>query len=181
MSSGNKIYVQQFEDATKAQLWSVTSDPTDNTGWWTIPVSLDDEAPGGVLIDGKECLFLFVGVSDPDKIYRQGHTYAISGEIQVPSGDTNFILPFFVSLAVGQTANIVKARYSINSGTSVTAKLQRNGGDITGYTGISVTTTPAETVQAQALSNNDEIALVVTAVAGTPLNMNFTIFIENIQ
>lgn len=116
-----------------------------------------------------------------DKVFRQGHTYAISGEIKVPSGDTDFILPFFFSLATGQTANIIKARYSINSGTSVTAKLQRNGGDITGYTGISVTTTPTTTTQTQALSDDDEIALVVTAVSGTPTNMNFTIFIESTQ
>lgn len=115
------------------------------------------------------------------KIFRHGHTYAISGEIKVPSGDTDFIIPFFFSLASGQTANIREVRYSINSGTSATVKLQRNGGDITGYTGISVTTTPTATLQTQALSDNDEIALVVTAVSGTPKNMNFTIFIESTQ
>lgn len=115
------------------------------------------------------------------KLYRVGHTYAISGEIKVPSGDTDFIIPFFYSAVTGQTANIVKARHSINSGTSATVKLQRNGGDITGYTGITVNTTPSDTTQTQALSDNDEIALVVTAVSGTPTNMNFTIFIELTQ
>lgn len=117
----------------------------------------------------------------PTKVYRIGHTYAISGEIKVPSGDTDFIIPFFYSAVVGQTANIVKARHSINSGTSATVKLQRNGGDITGYTGITVNTTPSDTTQTQALSDNDEIALVVTAVSATPTNMNFTIFIELTQ
>jgi len=115
------------------------------------------------------------------KVYRIGHTYAITGEIQVPVGDTNFIIPFFVSLATGQTASIVKARHSINGGTSATVKLQKNGGDITGYTGITVNTTPSDTTQAESLSDNDEIALVVTAVSATPVNMNFTIFIEYSQ
>lgn len=113
--------------------------------------------------------------------YRFGHTYAISGEIQVPSGDTDFILPFYVSFATGQTASIVKARHSINSGTSATVKLTRNGGDIAGYTGITVNTTPSDTTQTQALTDNDELALVVTAVAGAPTNMSFTIFIEYTQ
>lgn len=109
---------------------------------------------------------------------RIGHTYAIYGSVSVPAGDTDFIIPFFVSLRTGQTATIIKARYIINSGTSVTCKLQRNGSDITGYTGISATTTVGETVQTQALSDNDKLALVVTAVSGSPKNMTFTIFIE---
>jgi hypothetical protein len=115
-------------------------------------------------------------------IYRFGHTYAITGEIIVPSGDDAFVLPFNVSLATGQTAAVVKCRYSINSGTSVTCKLQKNGVDLTGFTGITVTTTPASTDPAdQAVVDDDELALVVTAVAGLPKNLSFTIFIENTQ
>lgn len=111
---------------------------------------------------------------------RVGKTYAIAGEIKVPAGQTDFIVPFFVSLGAGQTADLVKVRHQINAGTSVTCKLQKNAVDITGFTGISVTTTPADTNPTDvALANNDEIALVVTAVAGTPQNMTFTIFIEH--
>ncbi len=111
---------------------------------------------------------------------RVGKTYAIAGEIKVPVGQTDFIIPFFVSLAGGQTADLVKARHQIQSGTSVTCKLQKNAVDITGFTGISVTTTPADTDPTDvALAENDELALVVTAVAGTPQNLTFTIFIEH--
>jgi len=111
---------------------------------------------------------------------RVGKTYAIAGEIKVPVGETDFIVPFFVSLGAGQTADLVKARHQINAGTSVTCKLQKNAVDITGFTGISVTTTPADTDPTDvALADNDELALVVTAVAGTPQNMTFTIFIEH--
>jgi hypothetical protein len=113
------------------------------------------------------------------KVFRFGHTYAIPGEIKVPSGDLNYVLPFFVSLATGQSAKLAKARYRINSGTSVTCKLQRNGSDITGFTGISVTTTTDETNPDDVtLADNDMLALVVTAVSGTPKNMTFTIFID---
>jgi len=114
--------------------------------------------------------------------YRHGHTYGISGEIIVPSGDTAFILPFFVSLASGQSAALSSCRYVINSGTSVTCKLQINGVDATGFTGISVSTTAATTNPADiALADNDKIALVVTAVSGTPKNLSFTIFIDHNQ
>jgi prefoldin subunit 5 len=114
-----------------------------------------------------------------DKVIRIGHTYAIPGEIKVPSGDTNYVIPFFVSLVTGQTAKLAKCRYRINSGTSVTCKLQKNGADITGYTGMSVTTTTAQTdADDVTLADNDMLALIVTAVSGTPKNMTFTLFID---
>jgi len=108
------------------------------------------------------------------------HTYAIPGEIKVPSGDTDYILPFFVSVPTGQTVKIIKAMHRINSGTSATVKLQKNGTtDITGFTSISVTTTTGTTDPAdQTLANNDMVQLIVTAVDGTPKNMTFTIFVE---
>ena len=111
--------------------------------------------------------------------YRRGHTYAITGEVKVPSGETDFLIPFFVDIAPGETKNIVKATYKINGGTSVTCKIQKNDVDITGFTGISVTTTKASTDPADVvLAAEDKLALVVTAVAGAPTNMSFTIFIE---
>jgi hypothetical protein len=115
-------------------------------------------------------------------VVRIGHTYTIPGEVSVPSGDTNYIPPFFVSLATGQTAVLSKIRYRINSGTSVTFKLQKNGGDITGYTALSATTTSTTTDAADvSLADNDMIALVVTAISGTPKNMSVTIFIDHNQ
>jgi hypothetical protein len=117
--------------------------------------------------------------AETDKVFRWTQTFAIQGEIKVPSGDTDFIPPFFVSLASGETLKLVKARYLINSGTSVTAKLQKNGSDITGFTGISVTTTAAETDPTNVdLADNDRLALVVTAVSGTPKNLSFSLVFE---
>lgn len=115
-------------------------------------------------------------------LMRIGHTYAIAGEIRTPLGDDYFLIPFTVSLAAGQSAVVSSCRYSINSGTSVTCKIQKNGVDLTGFTGIAVSTTPTSTDPAdQAVADNDELALVVTAVAGKPQNLSFTIFLENTQ
>lgn len=122
------------------------------------------------------------GPAGADKIYRIGKTYAIGGEIKVPVGQTDFLVPFFVSFAAGQTAKLVKVRYQLQSGTSATVDVEINGSGATGFTGISVTTTPAETDPADVvLSDNDEIAIVVTGVSGTPQNMTFTLFLEHTQ
>lgn len=40
LASGQKIYVQQVNDADRAALFTVGT-PVDNTGWWTIPVTVD--------------------------------------------------------------------------------------------------------------------------------------------
>lgn len=103
------------------------------------------------------------------------HTFTYAGEVKVASGDTDFINPFWVPVLAGTTVTLKRVRYKINSGTSATVKLTKNGGDLAGYTGISVTTTAAETAADAAMADNDLIALVVTGVAGTPVNLSFTL------
>lgn len=111
---------------------------------------------------------------------RQGHTWAISGEIEVASRDDDFIIPFFVSIASGQSVVISNARYRINSGTSVKCNVTRNGSPVAGYTEIKVTTTNGETNPADvALSDGDLLAVVVTEVSGNPQNLTFTLFLEH--
>ena len=119
-------------------------------------------------------------LSVPNVVIRTGHTWAISGEISVASGDDDFLNPFFVSLATGQTMKVVKVRYKINSGTNCNIKLQKNGVDLTGFTNITVTTSEAETDPTdQALADDDKLALIVNSVSGTPTNLSFTVFIES--
>lgn len=106
------------------------------------------------------------------------HTWAIAGEIKVPSGDTDFICPFFVPVPSGQSATIVRARHIINSGTNAVCKLQKNGSDATGFTGMTVTTTAAEATGSVAVADGDKIALVVTAVNGTPKNLSLSVMVR---
>ncbi len=122
------------------------------------------------------------GPAGADKIYRIGKTYAIGGEIKVPVGQTDLLVPFFISVAAGQTVKLVKARHQIQTGTSVTLDVEVNGVGATGFTGLSVTTTPTDTDPTDVnLSDNDELSIVVSAVAGTPQNMTFTLFLEITQ
>lgn len=103
------------------------------------------------------------------------HTYAIAGNINT----TDFIPPMFFQKLAGQTSTLKKVVYRVQTGTSATVKLQRNGSDITGYTAISATTSKAATLQDQVLADGDELALVVTAISGTPANLTFTLVIEH--
>lgn len=99
-------------------------------------------------------------------------TWAIAGEVKVPSGDTDFLIPSPVSEGANEVVTLDKVRHKINSGTSVTFKMQLNGADATGFTGISSTTTAATTDPADvAVADLDLLAPVVTAVSGTPKNL----------
>jgi hypothetical protein len=107
------------------------------------------------------------------------YTWAVGGPIAVAASDTDFIPPFFVPVLTGTTVVLARAKHRINSGTSATVSLQKNGTDITGWTGISVTTTSTLTDAADAsFADGDTLALVVTAVSGTPKNLSFSVFLE---
>jgi hypothetical protein len=107
------------------------------------------------------------------------HTFVVGGPVNVQSGQIDYVNPFFVKVPSTQTVKLISARHRINSGTSATVKLQNNGSDITGFTGISVTSTAADTDPADVtLANNDLISLVVTATSGSPQNMSVTLFFE---
>ena len=109
------------------------------------------------------------------------HTFIVSGEVYVASGDTDYICPLFISVASGRTVKLAKARHRINSGTSVNVKLQKNGSDITGFTNLTVGTATTTTDPADVtLADNDMIALIVNSLGGsTQKNMSFTITLEH--
>lgn len=112
--------------------------------------------------------------------YRHSQTWTIGGYVNVAAGDVDYINPIFVSVATGQVLRLVACRHRINSGTSATVKLQHNGVDITGFTGISVTTTATTTDPADTtLADGDLLQLVVTAINGSPQNMSFSLFFES--
>jgi hypothetical protein len=59
LAAGNRIYIQQKNDATRAALYQVTGAATDNVGWWTVPVVV--VADGGVLFQNNaDCGFVLL-------------------------------------------------------------------------------------------------------------------------
>lgn len=149
---------------------------TTNPGDWCVMMSIDSDTWRCISfhrVNGKSLIPRITTL-------RMPHTWAVAGEIKVPAGNADVIPGFFVPpLAAGQTVKLVSARHQIGAGTSVTAKLQRNGVDITGFTALSVTTTSTLTDPADvSLAAGDYVQLIVTAVSGTPQNLSFTLSLE---
>lgn len=119
-------------------------------------------------------------------VFYTTHTWLLHDAIAVPSGDTNFLAPTRIKLrAANQTAKVVKVEYRCNNGAggvNFTFKLQKNGEDITGFTGLK---TPAEAAwketdpEDKALADNDSLAPVVTAIEGEPKNGSITVVVEH--
>lgn len=110
---------------------------------------------------------------------RISHTWTLPGEVKVAVGDTDFICPMFVAEPSAQDVRLVAVRARINSGTSATVKLQHDGADATGFTGISITTADATTDPADVdLTDAKKLVPVVTAVVGTPKNLTITAWLE---
>jgi hypothetical protein len=59
LGSTGFIYLQQGDDSTKWQLWKWTSAPTDGTGYWKFPVTL--QASGGSMADAETVYADFTG------------------------------------------------------------------------------------------------------------------------
>jgi len=66
LNIGDRIYVQQKNDASMAALFVVTAPATDNTGWWTVPVMVLES--GTLYQNAAECAvviaFSVVGITD---------------------------------------------------------------------------------------------------------------------
>lgn len=113
------------------------------------------------------------------KTVRVPHTFTISGDVFVASGDQYYIPPFFVSEPTGQVVTLASARHRINSGTSATVDVRVNGTAATGFGALSVTTTTAVTDPTDvALADGDAISLVVTGILGSPKNLSFTVYLD---
>jgi hypothetical protein len=94
------------------------------------------------------------------------NTYSVSGTLQVPSGATGYLPPFFKVFAGGESVTLIGVRAMVRSG-SCTVNIQQNGSNVTGLTAINVTTTPTTTSLSTpaSVANGDYFAPVLTAVS----------------
>lgn len=104
-------------------------------------------------------------------------TLWVKGAVAVASGGADYLPPYPLIVPSGYTAKLTKVTYKTRTGT-VTFKLQINGVDVSGLTGLSATSTSASTSSSQAVSDGDYVAVVVTAVASTPDNMTCQIRVD---
>lgn len=115
------------------------------------------------------------------KIYTIDKTWAVSGQIQTPSGSNGYLPPAIVSSGIsGESVTLEGVRAICRSGT-VTYKIQRNGADVTGLTGLTATTSistlsqPSSTVT---FNDGDLVVPVVTAVSGSPDGLAIAVMVS---
>lgn len=108
--------------------------------------------------------------------FHTTHTWAIPGEIAVEVGDADLLIPTTIRPAPGESVYLAAVDHKINSGTSVTFDITRNGAVVAGFGGlvsgvVATYTNPADV----ALAAGDKVKPDVSAVAGTPRNWEATI------
>lgn len=185
---GASVRVQRRSDGVDVTLYTAetgpttTANPTTTDSYGRTQAWVDTGLSYNAIISGTGITTYtqaFEGGGDVTR--RESHGWAIAGEIKVPVGDVDFIPGFFAAKGAGETLTLKKLRARINSGTSVTIKVQINGADVSGYTGLVVnnTTTGQDFAPGDvSISNDDRINIVVTAVAGTPKNLAVTAVFE---
>lgn len=139
-----------------------------------------------IFVTGDNSIYLDTGtawVKDGGvRPWRQGITWAIAGEVRIASGDNDYIPPTIVPIIAGQTAKLVAVRFRVNNGPThgITFRMQKNGADIVGWTGIVSgsgwgTHDPADV----ALADGDSLQPVVTTQTGTPKNASIVAYLEH--
>lgn len=97
----------------------------------------------------------------------EDRTYSLSGTLGLPSGATNFLPPFFKSVAPGNSVSLIAIRCVLRAGTA-TFSINQNGTAVPGLSAVSVTTTASYVTPTVAVNvvDGDLFAPVCTAVSG---------------
>lgn len=116
----------------------------------------------------------------PSQTWTETVAWAVGGEIKAPSGTDNH-LEGMDAAVVGNTETLTlkKLRGRIRSGTSVTLKLQKNGVDVSGYTGLVFTTATTDFGTGDVdIVDGDVLELVASSPVGTPKGLRCTAVFE---
>ena len=106
--------------------------------------------------------------------FREGHTWGLVGDVSALT-----ILPsLFIPLTGTQMATLVALRAKIVSGTSISVQVQRNGSNVGSVITVTTTATTASLGNV-ALSDGDELTLVLSSPVGTPTHLGATLILEH--
>lgn len=117
----------------------------------------------------------------PKKSFIIPASFALQGAVALSS---SLAVPiFFAPEKSGTEAKLIACRYQIESGTAAKFRLSRNGAEVAGFgtagSPLSATPTAATTEPtAIALSNNDKLGIVISAVEGSPIGLTITFYLE---
>lgn len=191
LNHGGHLYPEPA-DAISAYRTAIEDHATSLAGLSTPP---SDPAAGtpGLRTLGTGATQAMPGNTSLQKVWRETRT--ISGAdidaVADPVGTPYKIARFRIALAAsGHSVKLLSAIHSIDTGTSVSWKLQRRAGlagawaDLAGYgttaTPLTSTTTPVNTDPADiTLADLDDLALWVQAISGTPKGWAFNVVLEH--
>lgn len=110
---------------------------------------------------------------------RIGHTYSISGALNIASGSTGYIPPFFVPVPAAQTCIFRGVRAVVRSG-SLQAQLTQNGSTISGLGAVTITTSATTTAPAVApsVADGDQFGLLISSISGGPDGLSATFYFD---
>lgn len=129
----------------------------------------------------------WVPINGP-RTFQTVHTYAVAEAVAVPSGTFDYLPPFRVAKTSAQTTKLARVEYRLNNGSaanSVTLDVKVNGATASGFGalvagGASHLAAWAETDPTDlTLADRDEVAVVVTAIAGSPSGLSVTLVLEH--
>ena len=115
----------------------------------------------------------------PSKIIRTFNAFILQGPVEETK-----IPGINVSKESAQIVKLAKVRYSIESGTKVLFRLNKNGANITGFgtegAPLEATTTAASTEPtAVECAENDYIVPVISGLSGEPKGLTITIDLQH--
>lgn len=107
--------------------------------------------------------------------FREPKTWSIPGEVSVGTLPGPEIAP-----AAGEQVLAVRVGYRLRQGTAVKFSIDRNGSPMTGFSNLEATSTPQHAAPtAVALSEADELTLVISQVTGAPVGLSVTLQLEH--
>jgi hypothetical protein len=129
---GDSIYIQQSNDATKYGLFTVNTTPTDEIGWWTVPVTYLD---GGISVPSNNAItsvVLFSGPHSTSNYYVTGGTVSGTDLLLSRNGGLN-------NVTIDTSAYFDNTNYYVTGSTlnGNTLELGRSGGLTTLTTDLS--------------------------------------------
>ena len=83
LKNGDLIYIQEKADASRAILFEVNGDPTDQVGWWKVPINNGEESLDD-LRNNADCAFVMYYSGTPqttDEVKTKVYTSPLSGVV----------------------------------------------------------------------------------------------------
>jgi len=164
MQAEDRIYVQQESDVVKSAVFRLSGVPVDNSGWWTIPVTVDGSAT--IMDDAAKCGLLFhfnepagAGVTQLDGL-SDVTSAAVTDKFALMADGAAYVGRAIVGADVSDLAAAVAATASVTANTAKVSNVTHTG-EVTGSTTLSLANSAisGQSALTSGLSGTDELLI----------------------